>query len=412
MDGFFTASEAMRVRPAASVFPRCDHCGLYKSCKSPKMPVDGGGRRGVLICSDYPGRDEDRDGRPMVGGAGRLTAAVCRDLGVDMRADCWLTNAARCHGAHDHKTATDDCRPNLLNAIKELKPSVVVLAGGQAVKSLLGFLWKADAGPAGRWAGWRIPARPFNCWVCPTFNPAHLLHDDRDPVPGMMFRKHLDQAFALAGTRPWPAGPPDTERDVEVVADPDAAAARLARHTAGAVVFDFETNMIKPDHRDAEVVCCSVCWEGQETIAFPWHGAAKPALKNLLEDPAVAKIGYNIKFEDRWCRDKLGIGVRGWAWDGMLAAHCLDPRKGVTGLKFQAFARLGEPDYNFHVESFLQSRDKGGYEPNRVREIAPRLLMRYCGMDAILEYRVAQLQMAEMGLADPPSGPEYPSCPN
>lgn len=396
-DGFFSAAEARRVRPLPTLVPRCDQCGLFRDCGSPKMPVDGEGRRRVLVVSDYPGREEDRQGRPLVGEAGKLAAGVFRDLGFDLRRDCWITNAQICHdhlGRHP-KTATDDCRPNLLRAVRDLDPEVIILMGGVALASLVGHLWKADVGKATRWAGWRIPAHKPNAWVCPTHNPAFLLRRDRDPVLRADFRRHVGDAMSLAG-RPWPAGPPDYAAGVEVLHSTGEAARRLRRYRAGMVAFDYETTTLKPDGPAAEIVCASVCWEGRETIAFPWGGEVLPAMRDLLENPDVGKVGYNIKFEDRWSIAKLGTRVRGWAWDGMLAAHALDPRRGVTGLKFQAFVRLGQPDYNSHVEPFLQSVGEGCNAPNRVWEVGLPTLCKYCGVDSVLEWHVAQSQMKEM----------------
>jgi hypothetical protein len=104
-----------------------------------------------------------------------------------------------------------------------------------------------------------------------------------------------------------------------------------------------------------------------------------------------------MKFEDRWCRAKLGCGVKNFVWDGMLAAHVLDNRPDITSLKFQAFVRLGVGDYNSHIEPFLRSKDKGGNEPNRIREAKLDDVLMYCGIDSLLEFKVARLQMKEMG---------------
>jgi hypothetical protein len=59
---------------------------------------------------------------------------------------------------------------------------------------------------------------------------------------------------------------------------------------------------------------------------------------------------------------------------------------------------IGQPDYNRHIEPLLNSGDGGGNAPNRVWEIDRRNILRYCGIDARLEYEVAQLQMSEMGV--------------
>lgn len=407
-DALFSAAEARIVRPLPSLLPACGRCGLAESgCHSPKMPVDGSGRRQVLIVSDYPGKEEDRDGRPMVGRAGQLLQNELRRIDVDLRRDCWTMNALSCYNAGDTepKTVVTDCRPLVLRAIRELDPLVILLMGSQAVKSVIGHLWKEKTGLVSRWAGWHIPAHKPNAWVCPTYNPAALLYDDCDPVTKLEFQSHLEAAFILSD-RPWKNGPPDYQKRVEVIMEPDRAAARLVRYTSGVVAYDFETNCSKPDGPKSEIVCCSVCWEGRETIAFPWHGAVKSAMKRLLTNSNVHKIASNLDMEDRWTRKHLGIEVVGWWHDTMLTAHLLDPRgdedrksnDGISGLKFQSFVRLGQPAYNEHIETFLVPDKRGGYELNRVKEVKPQLMLKYCAMDSLLEYEVAMHQRVEMGL--------------
>lgn len=409
MDGFFSASEARSIKPTPSLLPRCEACKMYVGCKSPKMKPTGKGRRRILICGDYPGEHEDEKGYQYAGGAGGYLEAELRRFGVDMREDCILTNALICYSASDdppskHKTAIEDCRPNLLRTIKENNPEVILLLGTSSVKSLIGYLWKSDTGAHGRWVGNTIPSQKLNAWVCPTYNPAHLTRR-KDEVLDLHFRWHIQQAVSLPG-RPYPKGVPDYDSRVEVIMNSEDAARRVRNYNSGIVAVDYETNCAKPDADTSQISCCSVCWEGRETIAFPWQGAVRDAIRDMLENPNVGKIASNMDFEDRWSRAKLGIEVRGWVWDTMLAAHAIDPRSvsekdpsGISGLKFQAFVRLGCPDYNSHIEPLLDTGGKGGYAINQIHEISPYQLMKYCGKDSLIEYELAQLQMKDLGVS-------------
>jgi uracil-DNA glycosylase family 4 len=404
---FFSASEALSVRAPMPLEPRCGRCGLYRDCKSPKMKPSGRGRKRILICGDYPGKDEDATGIQFSGGAGDLLSGRLRSCGVSMRDDCWLTNSLICYSKgkpSEHKTAMSDCRPNLIKTIRSLNPEIIILLGTSAVRSLIGYLWKEDTGPIGRWVGHKIPDHKFNAWVCPSYNPAHLTYS-REVVLNMHFDQHLEDACKLPG-RPWPNGPPDYESEVEVIMSVDEATRRLERYTAGVIAFDYETNCLKPDGPIPEIVCASVCWEGRETIAFPWMGSVRGAMRTILENPNIGKIGANIKFEDRWTREKLGIEVQGWMFDTMLAAHAIDPRsvserdpRGVSGLKFQAYVHLGCPDYSSHVAPLLESDRKGGYELNRIREVKLPQLLLYNGLDSLLEYKLAMIQMKHLGIS-------------
>lgn len=299
----------------------------------------------------------------------------------------------------NHKRAIEYCRPNVLRTVRELKPEVIILLGTAAVQSLISHLWKADPGGIMRWAGWRIPSIELDAWVCPTFHPSFVSRE-QSPVVSGLFARHLQAAFDSPG-RPWRGSPPDYESQVEVILNADDAAARLRRYRAGIIAFDFESTTLKPDTSETELVTCSVCWEGEETIAFPWMGRAKAALMDLLDNPDVGKIASNAKHEDRWTLRKLGIEIArlSWVWDTMLTAHSLDVRKGITGLKFQSFVRLGAPDYSHHIEPFLiPKKAKGGNAVNRVKDIEIRQLLRYNGLDSLLEFGVAEHQAKEMGV--------------
>ena len=382
------------------------------------MPVDGEGRKGILIVSERPGQDEDTEGKPFVGPTGRDLKSTLRKYGIEVRRDCWLYNAVICKPPESTPAnAVDHCRPNLIRTIKELNPSTIILLGHDAVRSLIGWLWKPKVGPIERWVGWKIPARQINSWICPTYQPASFFYhgrdkskEDKDPVKRMDYERHLTEAVQLQG-RPWPDGPPDYEKEIECIHSASEAAERIKKYTGGTIVFDLETNMKKPHHRLSEIVTCSICWEGIETIAFPWYGPVLPEMKRLLLDSRVTKRGTNIKFEHNWIREKLGIEVRGWDHCTMLTAHTLDPRggkeggerkdqSGITGLKFQAFCLLGMPDYNSHIEPYLHSTDKGGYAINRIRELDMGQLLRYNGFDSRLEWEVARIQKERLRRAN------------
>jgi hypothetical protein len=113
-----------------------------------------------------------------------------------------------------------------------------------------------------------------------------------------------------------------------------------------------------------------------------------PLLSAVLRSPRWRKIASNMKFEERWTRAKLGHPVAGWDWDTMLAAHVLDNRPEVTSVKFQAYVLLGVPGYEDALEGKLKVRSG----LNRIGDIHPKDLLTYCGVDGLVEYRVAMRQ--------------------
>lgn len=369
------------------------------------MPAQGGGIQRVLFVGDAPDKKDDHNTIPFIGKPGQYLRRVLRGLDFDCDADAWQTYAIICHPRDKKLTSIEVgfCRPNLTKVIKELKPDVIIPMGQLAVEAVIGAVWKEGVGSMARWAGWRIPSQALNAWVCPTWHPRHLIRED-DPVLHRQFKQHLIMALGLAD-KPWPTGPPNWAANVQCITDPHKAALWLrkaATATTGAITFDYEANMLKPDGPDAQIVSCSVAWgrtEPERCIAFPWHGEAIEAMGDLLRSP-IPKIASNIKFEDRWTREEFGYRVRAWVWDTMLAAHVADNRSGITSVKFQGFVRLGVPVWNAHIEPFLKT--KKDVRVNAIlREIDINDLLLYNGLDSIIEFRVAVVQIKELNYPIP-----------
>lgn len=421
MKGFFTPSSKPRIvtgNNAATLVPRCSQCGLFKRCRSSKMPVSGRGNLKILVCGEGPGPDEDLQGRPFVGRSGRLLRDVLTRNGIDLRNDCWITNAVICFPHTQRgkiRNPTDNeisyCRPNLLNTIKELNPEVIILLGTKAVKSLIGWLWKEDPGGIGRWVDWRIPSQRLNSWICSNYHPAHILRGQgfeegegegrgkANDVMELLFERYLRKALKLIGTRPWPDGVPDYASQVDIELDPDVAARKIYNvmsHSSIPIAFDFETNCLKPDTDKAQIVSCAVS-NGRMTVAYPWVGAAIEATKQLVLCDA-PKVASNMKFETRFTKAFLGCNVNNWWLDTMLAAHVLDNRKAISSIKFQSFVLLGQDSWDDHIKPYLQSKAGGGNGLNRIRELDLRTLLLYNGMDALLEWHVAQMQAKRLGI--------------
>jgi len=403
--GFFEGSLIKSAPPQRSL-PQCGACKLFETCTSPKIPVLGAGARRVLFVGDAPGKEDDASGKLFTAGGGRYLRGVLRGLKFDLDKDGWQTNALICHTPKSRQPTPLEvgyCRANMLKTIQTFKPDVIVPLGVTAVSAVIGSIWKEDVGGIERWVGWQIPCQALNAWVCPTYHPDDVVRGD-DEVVARQFKAHLKFAVNQEA-RPWPDNPPDWAADVVKECDPHKAAVWLrkcAGMAVGAVAWDIETNMLKPDGPDARIVSCSVAWgrkEPERCIAYPWHGEAIAATKELLCSP-IPKIASNLKFEDRWARKEFGHRVRGWAWDTMLAAHVCDNRESITSVKFQAFVRLGVPLWNDKVEPFLKT--KGNARINAIyKEINMNDLLLYNGLDSLLEFRVAVAQMKELGYSIP-----------
>jgi uracil-DNA glycosylase family 4 len=363
------------------------------------MGVGGRGRRGILLVGSNPISTEDAQGKHMIGPAGEFLEKSLADIGIDMRRDCWMTNSLICRTQRDKRPTNlqiDYCRANLFNTIENIQPTVIVPMGNAAVASLLTRMWKESPGGIERWAGWQIPGNDPNAWICPTYNPEDFL-GEKNPIYGLHFAQHLEAMKELTA-KPWEVVP-DYEKRIETHFDHNSAATAIREiiEAGGLTAFDYETNMLKPDSKQAQIVSCSIhSGKLNRTIAYPWHGSSILATQEYLQSHH-PKIASNLKFEERWTKAVFKHGVRNWKWDTMLAAHILDNRTAVSSIKFQSFVWLGHPGYNDVVEPYLKSKG-GSNDENSIKQLDTKKLLVYNGMDSLLEYKVAKLQMKTLGI--------------
>lgn len=398
--GFFMGGTESK-KPLGLLLPKCGQCGLFKTCKSPKMKPTGKGKKKILIVGEHPSESDDQAAKQFAGATGTLFRNTLRKFDLDPNVDCRFTNALICHSKKEVQGSVNHCRPNLIATIKEMDPDVIIPLGSKAVQSLIGWVWKEDWGQLQQWIGWQIPCQKPNAWICPTWHPEYVEQQSKNPVVKLLWERHLKAALSLSG-KPY-RKPPNFVSECKVTFDTDEAINTLRRmcRATKPVAFDFETDRIKPDHEDAKIYCCSVS-DGKDTLSFPWTKQTKLEMGKLLMSN-VPKIGYNIKFEDRWVRRFFnGEGVNNWWWDGQCAAHILDNRDRITSLKFQAFVQLGAPEYDAAVKPYLRSVGDSDNSPNRIRELDPTVLMTYNSVDSFLEWHIAMKQREKLGydLAD------------
>jgi len=124
----------------------CRRCPLYRDAT---QAVPGEGRRGarLMLVGEQPGDQEDLDGHPFVGPAGRLLDKALAEAGI-ARDDAFVTNAVK-HFKYEprgkrrlHKRPNaheiERCRLWLDTERKLVKPAVIVAMGATAARSVFG----------------------------------------------------------------------------------------------------------------------------------------------------------------------------------------------------------------------------------------------------------------------------------
>ena len=391
--GFFDDSSYGKHKATARA---CGKCGLLNKCRSPKLPVQGKGRKGILIVAEAPRRLDDSYGEWV-----DLSTSMgkrLKEFGIDIDEDCWLTGAVVCSPNSQGRPDAEQvrhCRPGLMDFIRDNEPAAIITVGQAACQAVLEEDWgkSADWRPT-VWLSECIPSQKLNAWIIPCVDPRDL--DGEKDMMLMDLREQLRWVVGATGVRPWTTTPNYTDM-VDVYLDPAEAAAAIDRihkdPRTEYVAIDYETNSLKPEAAGSAIH--SVSWSnGFETMAAPWYPEVREASRLLIRDP-LPKVACNLKFEERWTIHEFGHGIRNWVWDTMQAAHWLSNRPGITSIKYQSYARLGQPEYDGNMKNYFKT--KSAVELNDIRKVPMESLLLYNGMDTLLELLVAYEQIEESG---------------
>jgi DNA polymerase len=149
----------------------------------------------LMIVGEQPGDQEDREGHPFVGPAGRLLDTALEEAGID-RGSVYVTNAVK-HFKWErgektkrriHKKPNDGeiraCRPWLDEEMKLVKPKVVVCLGATAAQALLGKTFRVTKS-----RGQKVSV-PFADAVFATVHPSSILR-----APDPKAREEARRAF-------------------------------------------------------------------------------------------------------------------------------------------------------------------------------------------------------------------------
>jgi uracil-DNA glycosylase family 4 len=129
----------------------------------------------VFVIGEAPGADEDIQGEPFVGRAGRLLDRMLRAAGLENRVFVTNTVFWRPPGNRTPTLAEQQvCAPFLERAIDLVGPRVLLIVGGASAKSVLG-VGDGILSIRGRWFEWRSRDGAVVIPALPTLHPAFLL---------------------------------------------------------------------------------------------------------------------------------------------------------------------------------------------------------------------------------------------
>ena len=168
----------------------CTRCKLHRG-RTKLVFGDGNPKAEIVFVGEGPGRDEDQQGLPFVGRAGKLLTQMIEAMGLQ-RKDVYICNVVKCRPPENRAPEKDEvetCSPFLLRQLDAIAPKVIVCLGSIAAQTLL----ETNRGIShfrGEWMQFR------GTKLMATYHPAYLL---RNPSAKGEVWKDLQKVMAVLG---------------------------------------------------------------------------------------------------------------------------------------------------------------------------------------------------------------------
>jgi uracil-DNA glycosylase family 4 len=281
------------LHPSSGLCPPCQHaliiepkpsmclgCPLYEIGEG-FAPGEGNKKAKIMLLGEALGEEEARQGRPFVGGSGRLLNAMLAQSGI-YRNEIYVTNVVKCRPPMNREPDDEEirhCARYLVEEIREVDPNLILAAGKTALYASTGetrigiYRGVPTEGPGGR-------------KVLATFHPAFIMRQ-QSYWPVAIWDMH--KAKVEAEFREVRRVPVEYHnlRDARI----DAQPVREAIARAGFATADLETTNLDP--RTSTVRLYGLGWEIGKSRTYRWTLPAQHLLYTILGDPGVEKVGQN-----------------------------------------------------------------------------------------------------------------------
>ncbi|BAB67347.1 type-4 uracil-DNA glycosylase [Sulfurisphaera tokodaii] len=169
----------------------CKKCKLWQF-RTNAVPGEGYPKAEIMFVGEAPGENEDKEGRPFVGAAGKLLTQMIKEiLGLE-RDQVFITNVVKCRPPNNRDPEEDEitaCSPYLDRQIDIIMPKIIVTLGRHSTKyifSKMGENFSSITKVRGKSYVWKYKEKEII--VFPTYHPAAALYNPN-------LRKILEEDF-------------------------------------------------------------------------------------------------------------------------------------------------------------------------------------------------------------------------
>ena len=167
----------------------CVRCGLAQTRRTVVFG-EGNERADLVFVGEAPGEEEDAQGRPFVGRAGKFLDQMIRRIGLS-RKDVFICNVLKCRPPQNRDpdpAEVDMCKGYLFTQLQLIRPKVICALGRHAYNTLMGV----DA----RITKIRGQFTEYNgIKLLPTYHPSFLLRNEERIKEAMEDMEKLKEAL-------------------------------------------------------------------------------------------------------------------------------------------------------------------------------------------------------------------------
>ncbi len=151
----------------------CVLCGLSNTRKN-AVPGSGNISRKIIVIGEAPGKNEDENGSPFVGSAGKILDQALIEARIE-RKEIYITNVVKCRPPNN-RIPTDEeigiCTSEYLKKeINIISPKIICILGATALKSLLGLKYMTP------YRGQIVNRPPLRYFI--TYHPAATIYNNK-----------------------------------------------------------------------------------------------------------------------------------------------------------------------------------------------------------------------------------------
>ena len=118
---------------------KCTKCELCKT-RINSVPGKGNFHSNVIFVGEAPGKNEDKNGEPFIGIAGKRLSMALKGAGIS-RDEVYITNIVKCRPPKNRVPTSierETCKEYLKQEIVIIKPKIICILGNTAFNSILG----------------------------------------------------------------------------------------------------------------------------------------------------------------------------------------------------------------------------------------------------------------------------------